>query len=182
MISTNDLKNGVAIEVDGNLFQIVEFQHVLQNKVAYVRVKMKNLRTGSVTETTLNAGVKVKKAFLDRKEMQYLYSTGEAMCFMDTTTYEQIEIPEARLDWERKFMVEGSMVNITFYQNEILGVDLPDKVALTITECTEPVKGAATERKKAVLETGYELNVPVFLAQGEKILVSTLDGSYVSRA
>ena len=130
MVSSNDLKNGIVIEIDGNLWQILDFQHVLQNKVAYVRVKMKNLRTGAVTQTALNAGVKLKKAFLDKKEMQYLYNGGDSYCFMDTETYEQVEVPANHLEYEKQFLVEGMNVEIVYYGTEILGINLPDKVTL----------------------------------------------------
>lgn len=114
--------------------------------------------------------------------MQYIYNTGDALAFMDMETYEQIEIPLSRLAWEKKFIVEGANVNITFYEGEILGVSLPDKVTLKITDTTPAVKGASTDRKKAILETGLELNVPAFLEIGTEIIVSTIDGNYVSRA
>lgn len=183
MVSTNDLKNGMVIEYDGKLMQILEFMHVLQNKVAYVRVKMKDLRTGTVTETALKGSdSSFKRCFIERKSMQYIYNTGDALAFMDMETYEQIEIPQSRLEWERKFILEGATVDITFYEGEILGVSLPDKVTLTIVDTTPAVKGASTERKKAVLETGLELNVPAFIENNSKIIVSTIDGTYVGRA
>ena len=183
MVSTNDLKNGMVIEYDGKLMQILEFMHVLQNKVAYVRVKMKDLSTGTVTETALKGSdSSFKRCFIERKSMQYIYNTGDALAFMDMETYEQIEIPQSRLEWERKFILEGATVDITFYEGEILGVSLPDKVTLTIVDTTPAVKGASTERKKAVLETGLELNVPAFIENNSKIIVSTIDGTYVGRA
>ena len=183
MVSTNDLKNGMVIEYDGKLMQILEFMHVLQNKVAYVRVKMKDLRTGTVTETALKGSDSAfKRCYIERKEMQYIYNTGEAFAFMDMESYEQIEIPETNLSWEKNFMLEGSNVNITFYEGEILGVSLPYKVKLKIADTTPAVKGASTDRKKATLETGLEVTVPAFLENGTEIIISTLDGTYVSRA
>ncbi len=183
MISTNELKNGNVIEYDGQLCQIIEFQHVLQNKVSYVRVKMKNLRTGTTTETALKGSEsKVKLCFIDRTDMQYLYNSGDTYTFMDTETYEQIELPETQIKWEKNFLLEGQMVKIVSYESEVLTVNIPDKVELVITETSPAIKGDATGRKKATLETGYELNVPVFLSEGEKIVVSTIDGTYVSRA
>ncbi len=183
MVSTNDLKNGMVIEYDGKLMQILEFMHVLQNKVAYVRVKMKDLRTGTVTETALKGSDSAfKRCYIERKEMQYIYNTGETFAFMDMESYEQIEIPETNLSWEKNFMLEGSNVNITFYEGEILGVSLPDKVKLKIADTTPAVKGASTDRKKATLETGLEVTVPAFLENGTEIIISTLDGTYVSRA
>ena len=183
MINVNDLKNGVVIEYDGKLVQILEFMHVLQNKVAYVRVKMKDLRTGTVTETALKGSDSAfKKCYIDKRPMQYLYNSGDMYTFMDTETYEQIDIPAERLVWESKFMKDGDEVQITMYEGEILGVSLADKVTLEIVDTTPAVKGQATDRKKATLETGLELTVPAFLENGTKIVVSTIDGTYVSRA
>ena len=181
MVATNDLKNGMVIEYDGKLMQILEFMHVLQNKVAYVRVKMKDLRTGSVTETALKGSDSAfKRCYIERKEMQYIDNTGEALAFMDMETYEQIEIAEKRLAWEKKFILEGANVSITFYEGEILGVSLPDKVTLKIKETPPAVKGS--DRKKAILETDLEITVPAFLEVGTSVVVSTIDGTYVSRA
>ncbi len=183
MINVNDLKNGVVIEYDGKLMQILEFMHVLQNKVAYVRVKMKDLRTGTVTETALKGSDSAfKKCFIERKSMQYIYNSGDSYAFMDNETYEQIEIPAERLEWEKNFMLEGSSVNVTFYENEILGVSLDDKVTLVVAETSPAVKGDSTSKKDATLETGFQLKVPMFIESGESIVVSTIDGSYVSRA
>ncbi|MDE5565428.1 MAG: elongation factor P [Anaeroplasmataceae bacterium] len=183
MVNTNDLKNGMVIEYDGKLMQILEFMHVLQNKVAYVRVKMKDLRTGTVTETALKGSDSAfKRCYIERKEMQYIYNTGTALAFMDMETYEQIEIPLERLAWEMKFITDGANVSITIYEGEILGVSLPDKVTLKIVDTTPAVKGSATDRKKATLETGLEITVPAFLDIDTEVIVSTIDGSYVSRA
>ena len=183
MIKVNDLKNGVVIEYDGKLMQIIEFMHVLQNKVAYVRVKMKDLRTGTVTETALKGSDSAfKKCYIDKRPMQYLYNSGDMYTFMDNETYEQIEIPAERLVWESKFMKDGDEVQITMYEGEILGVSLADKVTLEIVDTTPAIKGQATDRKKATLETGLEVTVPAFLENGTKIIVSTIDGTYVSRA
>ncbi len=183
MIKTNDLKNGVVIEYDGKLMQIIEFMHVLQNKVAYVRVKMKDLRTGTVTETALKGSDSAfKRCFIDRKDMQYLYNSGDAYVFMDQETYEQIEIPAERLNWEKNFLKDGQVVQVVSYESEILTVNLPDKLEFDIVDTTPAVKGDSTSRKRAVIETGYELQVPVFIDNGERIVVSTIDGSYVSRA
>ena len=183
MINVNELKNGVVIEYDGKLVQIMEFMHVLQNKVAYVRVKMKDLRTGTVTETALKGSDSAfKRCYIDKRHMQYLYNSGDMFTFMDNETYEQIDIPAERLEWESKFMKDGDEVQITMYEGEILGVSLADKVTLEIVDTTPAIKGQATDRKKATLETGLEVTVPAFLENGTKIVVSTIDGSYVSRA
>ena len=179
MVSTNDLKNGMVIEYDGKLMQILEFMHVLQNKVAYVRVKMKDIRTGAVMETALKGSDSAfKKCFIERKEMQYIYNTGESFAFMDLETYEQIEIPAQRLEWEKNFMLEGSSVNITFYEGEILGVSLPDKVTLTVTQCDPAVKGDTKTNalKDAYVETGLLVKVPMFIEEGEKIIQEVREG------
>ena len=183
MINVNDLKNGVVIEYDGKLMQILEFMHVLQNKVAYVRVKMKDLRTGSVMETALKGSDSAfKRCYIDRRPMQYIYAADGMFAFMDNETYEQIEIPAERLEWEKNFLLEGSTVSVTFYEQEILGVQLEDKITLEVTDTQPAVKGDSTSKKDAVLETGFQLKVPMFIEQGEKIVVSTIDGTYVSRA
>ena len=185
MINVNELKNGVVIEYDGKLMQILEFMHVLQNKVAYVRVKMKDLRTGSIMETALKGSDSAfKKCFIDRKPMQYIFSSGETYTFMDNETYEQIEVPAQRLEWEKNFLLEGMNVDLTFYETEILGVSLPDKVTLEVTETEPAIKGNTkpNANKDATLETGYTLKVPMFIEKGEKIIVSTATGEYSSRS
>ncbi len=184
MIKVNDLKNGVVIEYDGKLMQIIEFMHVLQNKVAYVRVKMKDLRTGAVTETALKGSDSAfKRAFIDKKAMQYIYADGASYVFMDQETYEQIEIPAERLEWEKNFLKEGMEVQVQFYGTEILNIVLPDKVACKVS--TEPAVAGNTKTnslKDAFLESGYLVKVPMFIEDGEEIIVSTLTGEYVSRS
>ncbi len=185
MINVNDLKNGVVIEYDGNLMEILEFQHVLQNKVAYVRVKMRNVRTGATTETALKGSdSKFKRCFIDRRPMQYIYSTGDSFAFMDNETYEQIEIPAERLVWQKNFLSEGMMVNVEFYESEILTVELPDKVECVVTKCDPAVKGDTKTNalKDAFIESGFLVKVPMFIEQDEKIIISTKTGEYVSRA
>ena len=184
MIKVNDLKNGVVIEYDGKLMQIIEFMHVLQNKVAYVRVKMKDLRTGAVLETALKGSDSAfKRAFIDKKAMQYIYADGASYVFMDQDTYEQIEIPAERLEWEKNFLKEGMEVQVQFYGSEILNIVLPDKVSVAVT--TEPAVAGNTKTnslKDAFLESGFLVKVPMFIENGEEIIVSTLNGEYVSRA
>ena len=185
MINVNDLKNGVVIEYDGKLMQILEFMHVLQNKVAYVRVKMKDLRTGAVTETALKGSESAfKKCFIEKRPMQYIYNSGDTYTFMDNETYEQLEVPAQRLDWEKNFMLEGMNVDLTFYESELLGVSLPDKVTLEVIECDPAVKGdtKTSAMKDATVETGFTLKVPMFVNKGDKLIVSTKDGKYSSRA
>ena len=185
MIKVNDLKNGVVIEYDGKLMQILEFMHVLQNKVAYVRVKMKDLRTGSVMETALKGSDSAfKRCFIDKRKMQYIYSSGDAYVFMDGETYEQIEIPAERLEWEKNFLQEGMEVNVQFYGTEILNILLPDKITCVVANCDPAVKGDTKTNalKDAFLESGFLVKVPMFINQGEEIIVSTITGDYVSRA
>ena len=151
-----------------------------------VKVKVRNLRSGVIKEINFsNIGVsKVEQITVDRKTMNYLYDDGSSLVFMDNETYEQIEIPHERLEWEMKFLRPNEDVTISMFNNEILGVILPDKVALQITECEQAVKGdtATSASKNAVLETGLEVKVPLFIQSGETILVSTSDGKYCGRA
>lgn len=185
MISSNDIKNGNVIEYDGQLCQVLEFQHVLQNKIAYVRVKLKNLRTGATYETALKGSdSKVKLCFIDKIEMQYLYSSGDSYTFMNTETYEQIELQASTLEWEKNFLIEGETVKIISYEGEILGLTLPDKVTLEVTKCDPAVKGDTKTNalKDAYVSTGLLIKVPMFVEQGEKVIVSTATGKYDSRA
>ncbi len=185
MISVNDFKTGLTIEVDGDIWRVVDFQHVKPGKgAAFVRSKLKNLRTGGVQEKTFRAGEKVGKAQIDNRKMQYLYESGGSHVFMDLESYEQIEIPEEQIKDELKFMLENMEVNIIMYGSEILGVDLPNTVTLTV-ETTDPnIKGDTSSggSKPAVMETGLTVNVPFFVNQGDKKIINTTDGTYVSRA
>ena len=185
MIGVNDLKKGIVIEYDGKLMQILEFMHVLQNKVAYVRVKMKDVRTGTVTETALKGSdSSFKRCYIDKRDMQYIYSSGDSYTFMDSETYEQIDIPCERLEWEKKFMLEGMNVSITIYEGEILGVSLPDKVTLKVTQCEPAVRGdtKTSALKDAYVETGLLVKVPMFIELGDDIVLNTETGKYSSRA
>jgi elongation factor P len=184
MITTNEIKNGIVLQIDGDLLQVTDFQHVLQNKVAYVRVKFKNLRTGSSYITTMNPGVKVNDVDINHTSMQYLYSDGSFYTFMNTEDYSQIQVPCENLKWESQFMLEGSMVIITSYNDEVLGVQLPDKIELEVTESSPAVAGntATSALKEVKVETGLTVKVPMFIKQGEKIIVSTIDASYKGRA
>ncbi|MCD4826416.1 MAG: elongation factor P [Acholeplasmataceae bacterium] len=185
MISTSDFKTGLTILYDGNIYQIIEFMHVKPGKgSAFVRTKLRNLRSGAVIDNTFNAGVKMDKAQIDRVQMQYIYANGDMYVFMNTETYEQIEIPGAQIEHELKFIYEGMNVDVNFYDGkEILGVSLPDKVVLTIVETVPGVKGdtKTNASKDAIMQTGLLVKVPMFIEEGEKIIVSTQDGSYYSR-
>ena len=184
-ININDIKNGMTVIIDGNLCLIQEFQHVKPGKgPAFVRIKLKNLRTGSTVEQTFNTNIKIERAHVDKKMMQYLYNNGSNYVFMDTNTYEQIEIPENVLEDEKKFLKENLEIQINFYNGEIIGIELPEKIEFEVIETTDATKGNTTNNamKDATIETGYTIKVPLFISQGEKIIVSTSDGKYVSRA
>lgn len=185
MISVNDFKTGLTIEVDGGIWRVVEFQHVKPGKgAAFVRSKLKNLRTGGVQEKTFRAGEKVAKAQIDNRKMQYLYSDGENYIFMDMNNYEQIGLPEEQIKDEMLYILENTEVNIVMYGPEVLGVELPNTVTLAVAETDPNIKGDTSSggSKPATLETGLVVNVPFFINQGDKLIVNTSDGSYVSRA
>ncbi len=184
-ININDIKNGMTIIMDGNLSQIVEFQHVKPGKgPAFVRIKLKNLRTGAIVEDTYNTNLKVEKAHIDKMPMQYLYQDGNKYVFMNSQTYDQIEIPEEKLENEKKFLKEGMEITIDFYEGEIIGITLPEKIEFEVVETEPAVKGNTTNNamKDATIETGFVVKVPLFINQGEKIIISTKDGKYSSRA
>ena len=184
-VSTNELKNGWTLLLDGNLMQVIEFQHVKPGKgPAFVRSKLKNIRTGAVVEKTFRAGETVERANIDKREMQYLYRDGEGFVFMDNETYEQISVASETLGDTANYVVEGSSAVLLMYGDEIVSTELTASVELVITE-TEPgmqgdrVSGAT---KPATLETGLTIQVPLFLEIGETIKVDTRSGSYISRA
>lgn len=184
MISTNDLKNGITIEVDDAIYTVMETQHVKPGKgAAIVKAKLKNLRTGAIIEKTFNAGIKVPTARIDKQKMQYLYNTGDSYCFMNMDSYEQIEINKNTLGEGYKYLKENLEVYITSYEGEVLGIDLPDKVELKITHTEAAVKGNTSTNalKDAEVETGVNIKVPLFVNEGDTIIVSTSDGKYVSR-
>lgn len=185
MISVNDFKTGLTIGVDGNIFRVIEFQHVKPGKgAAFVRSKLRNLRNGNVTEKTFRAGEKVEKAQIDNRKMQYLYASGDQYSFMDMETYEQIELAESQLEYELKYLLENMEVQILSYEGEILGVTLPNTVELVVAETEPGIKGdtASGGSKPAKMETGLVVNVPFFVNENDKLIINTEDGSYVSRA
>ena len=185
MINVNDFKNGMTIKVDGNIYTIIEFQHVKPGKgAAFVRTKLKNLRTGSTIDYTFNAGVKCETARIERKPMQYLYNTGDSYTFMNMEDYSQIEITKDVIGDDVKYLKENQDLDITFYEGEILGLSFPDKLEMEVIKTEPGVKGNTSQNslKDATVETGYELKLPLFINEGEKIIISTKDGKYVSRA
>ncbi|MCM3715256.1 elongation factor P [Halalkalibacter oceani] len=185
MISVNDFKTGLTIEVDGGIWQVIEFQHVKPGKgAAFVRSKLRNLRTGAIQEKTFRAGEKVSKAHIENRRMQYLYASGDMHTFMDNESYEQIELPSAQIERELKFLKENMEVQIITYQGETLGVEVPNTVQLEVTETEPGIKGdtASGGTKPATLETGLTVQVPFFINQGDVLIIDTRSGAYVSRA
>ena len=185
MISVGDLRPGVTFEYDGNLFVVLDYSHnKTARAAANIRIKMKNLRTGATTEITFGGNDKVKKAHVDKSKMQYLYNSGEALVFMDNETYEQIEIPADNLKWEINFLKESDEVEVTSYEGEVLGVALPINVPFKVIETEPAVRGdtATGATKNAVIETGLQIKVPLFISEGEVVIVNTVDGKYQGRA
>ena len=184
MINVNDFKTGVAINYDGNLYQVLEFQHVKPGKgAAIVKAKLKNLRTGSIAEYSFNAGIKIPTAHVSKITMQYLYNTGDSYSFMNMETYEQVDIDKSQIKDEVKYLKEGLEVVLIFFENEMLGIELPEKIDYKITNTEPAIKGntATNATKDAIIETGMLVKVPLFIGEGEEIIVSTKDGKYVSR-
>ena len=185
MVSSNDFKTGMTIAKDGEIFSIIEFMHVKPGKGgAFVTTKLRNLRTGSTTVVRFNSGVKLEKAMIEKKEMQFLYASGDSYNFMNMETYEQIELSKDQLGEEAPYLKEGLNVYISFYQGDLLGVILPDKIEMKVVHTEPAVKGNTTNNatKDAELETGLVVRVPLFVEEGETIIIATKDGEYVSRA
>ena len=184
MATTNDLKNGLVLNLDGELWSVVEFQHVKPGKGgAFVRTKLKNVLTGQVVDRTFNAGTKVDVAHVDKSEMQYLYQDGNDYVFMDTSTYDQIHVPPAAIGEAKDYLLENMTANVVSHDGSVLYVELPASVELTITYTEPGVQGDRSTggNKPATLETGATVQVPLFITQGEKIKVDTRDGRYLGR-
>ncbi len=185
MINVNDIKNGMTLMIEGNIYQVVEFLHVKPGKgSAFMKTKLKNMRTGGIVERTFNTNVKFEKANITRSNVQYLYNTGDTYCFMNMETYEQLELSEAQIGDDKYYLIENCTVDLVQFEGELLGLILPDKVEFTVAETEPAVKGNTTNNalKDAYTETGLLVKVPLFIEQGEKILVTTADGKYSSRA
>ncbi|MCZ8516745.1 elongation factor P [Paenibacillus filicis] len=185
MISVNDFKTGLTIDVDGDLFTVIDFQHVKPGKgAAFVRSKLKNLRNGNTVERTFRAGENVSRAHIENRQMQYLYASGKEHTFMDTETFDQINLDEKQIEWELKFLQENMNMNIMSYQGEILGINLPNSVDLKVVETEPGIKGntATGATKNAKLETGLNVQVPLFINEGDVLTIDTREGRYVSRA
>lgn len=185
MISAGDFRNGLCFEMDNQVFQVVEFQHVKPGKgAAFVRTKYRNVRNGSVVERSFNPSEKFEQAQLDRNDMQYIYSDGDLYFFMDQNTYEQRPIAKSDIGDGTKFLKEEMICKVLSYKGEVFGVELPIIVELEITECEPGVRGdtANNASKIAVLETGASVKVPLFVNQNEIIRVDTRTGEYIERA
>ncbi|CCK22771.1 Elongation factor P [Lacticaseibacillus paracasei] len=185
MISVNDFKNGLTIEVDGDLWRIVEFQHVKPGKgSAFVRSTLKNLRTGAVQEKTFRSTEKVEKAQIDSKNMQYLYADGDNYVFMDTDTYDQLTLPGDEIRDQLNYLKENMNVKIIMHGNETLGIELPKTVDLVVKETEPGIRGNTSSggSKPATMETGLVVQVPFFINVDDVLTINTDDGTYISRA
>ena len=185
MISTSDFRTGLTFELDGDVVQLLDFQHVKPGKgAAFVRCKLKSLKSGSTVERTFRPGEKFPRAHIERKEMQYLYKEGDQWVFMDTETYEQIALPESILEDAPKYLKENMTTGILFFQGQVIGMDLPKQVELRVTATEPGIKGdtASGGGKPATLETGIIVTVPFFVNEGDVLIIDTRTGGYVSRA
>ena len=185
MISVNDFKTGATIEVDGDIWRVIEFQHVKPGKgAAFVRSKLRNLRTNNINEKTFRAGEKIKRAQIDNLRMQYLYANGDEHVFMNNETYDQIELASDQIEYELKFLKENMEVHVIQFKEEILGVELPITVELEVTETEPGIKGdtASGGSKPATVETGLTVQVPFFVNVGDTLVINTEEAEYVSRA
>jgi len=185
MVNVTELRPGHFFSDEGNLYKVLDIN---LNKTAMrkmvAKVKVQNLRTGTINELARNSGYMVDEFRLDKKQMQYLYDSGDFLVFMDQETYEQIEISKERLKWEIQFLRAECTIEVISYEGEILGINLPPKVVLKITECEPAVRGDTVNKamKNATVETGLEIKVPLFIENGEEVLIRTDNGEYDSRA
>lgn len=185
MISVNDFRTGITIELDQDVWQVLEFQHVKPGKgAAFVRSKLRNLRNGNIQEKTFRAGEKVPRALVETREMQYLYESGGEYVFMDNQTYEQISLTKEQLEYELNFLQENMNVQMVIFKGETIGVQLPNTVKLEVVQTDPGVRGdtATGGSKPATCSTGFVVQVPLFINEGDWIIVDTRSGDYVSRA
>ncbi len=185
MISAGDIRNGITFELDGKVMQVIEFQHVKPGKgAAFVRVKMRNVITGGVTETSLNPSAKFPTAYIERKKMEYSYSDGSLYYFMDPETYEQMPLPFEQVEDALNFIKENTMVTVRFFKGKSFSVEAPNFVELQVTATEPGFKGdtASNTTKPATVETGYTLQVPLFVEIGDMLRIDTRDGQYMSRS
>jgi len=184
-ISTADFKNGMTLDLDEGLFNLVEFQHVKPGKGgAFVRTTIKNVRTGAVIERTYRAGERFERAIVDKREFQFLYNDGTDYVFMDNSTYEQLNVSPTTLGESANFIVDGSTAVLLMYGDEIIGIDLPASVELSIAETEPGIQGdrVSGAKKPATLETGLTIQVPLFIEPGERVKVDTRTAEFISRA
>ena len=185
MISSNEFRNGVTVEMDGDAWQVIDFQHVKPGKgAAFVRAKMKNIRTGSMVERTFNPGEKMARAHLDNRQMQFLYEADGLYNFMDNETFEQTTMTPDQLGSAKNFLKENMNIGVQFYQGAIMGVDLPVAVELEVVETDPGIRGdtATGGNKPAKLETGHVVKVPFFINIGDVLRIDTRTGEYLERA
>lgn len=185
MISVNDFKTGLTVEVEGDIYTVLDFQHVKPGKgAAFVRSKLKNLRNGNTVEKTFRAGETIGRALIENRDVQYLYASGQEHVFMDNETYDQFSLTEDQLKWELNFLKENMNVKIVSYQGEILGINLPNSVELRVVETEPGIKGntATGATKNAKVETGLNVQVPLFINEDDVLLIDTREGKYISRA
>lgn len=185
MISVNDFKTGVTVELDGQVYQVVDFQHVKPGKgAAFVRAKLKNVKSGGVVEKTFRGGEKIHRAHLDKRTMQYLYSDGDGYVVMDNDNFEQITITPEQIGDGSKWLLENMNIQVLMYKNEIMGVELPNFVELLVVDTEPGVKGdtATGATKSAQLETGATVQVPLFINTGDRLRIDTRTGDYMERA
>jgi elongation factor P len=185
MISTNDFKTGLTIQLDGDVYTIVEFQHVKPGKgAAFVRTKLKNIKTGGIVERKMNAGEKVPKAHVERREMQYLYKDGEHYVVMDNESYEQTSLTAGQIGDGVKWLKENMNMGVLFFGSSVIGVDIPNTVQLLVAATEPGIKGdtATGGSKPATLETGAVVQVPFFVNEGDLLIIDTRTGNYVQRA
>ncbi len=184
MFNVNDIKNGMTIKYEGVIYQVVEFQHVKPGKgSAFVKTKLKNLRAGTTQEITFNAGIKMEKADVRKNQLSYLYAAGDNYVFMDNNTYDQIELPASLLKDEAKFLKEGMSVESMNIEGEVIGITLPEKVSYKVISAPDAVKGntTSTAQKDITIETGYTLKAPLFIKEGDDVVITTRDGKYFGR-
>lgn len=184
MATTNDIKNGSVLDLEGQLWSVIEFQHVKPGKGgAFVRTKLRNVRSGKVVDKTFNAGTKIDFATVDRRDYVYLYQDGDNFVFMDNTDYDQISLPATQVGDAKNYMLENQEVTIAMHNGEVLSVDLPASVVLEVTYTEPGLQGdrSSAGTKPATLETGYEIQVPLFLEQNTKVKVDTRTGEYLGR-
>lgn len=184
MFNVNDIKNGMTIKYEGVIYQVVEFQHVKPGKgSAFVKTKLKNLRAGTTQEITFNAGIKMEKADVRKNQLSYLYAAGDNYVFMDNNTYDQIELPSSLLKDESKFLKEGMNVESMNIEGEVIGITLPEKVSYKVISAPDAVKGntTSTAQKDITIETGYTLKAPLFIKEGDDVVITTRDGKYFGR-